>query len=56
MARRIYRPKLNLFDALYVAHGRDVRRAMGALEPVLDGVTGDSAYVVLERVLSASQD
>ncbi len=62
IARRIYRTKLNLFDAWYMANGWDVRQTMGALEPVLDGVTGagggggDSAYVALERALSAIKD
>jgi predicted aminopeptidase len=56
VARRIYRTNLSLFDAWYVANGRDVAQAIRALEPVLDGVTGDSAYVALERALSAIQD
>ena len=40
------------------ANGWDVRRSMGALEPVLDELTGggDSAYVALERALSAIKD
>ena len=56
VARRIYRTKLNLFDEWYVANGRDIARAIEALEPVLDGVTGDSAYVVLERALPTLRD
>lgn len=56
VARRIYRTKLDLFDAWYVANDRDIRRSVAQLIPLLDGVTGDEAYGVLEQALATHED
>jgi len=46
---RIYRTKLDLFEAYYQAHNRDVAETVAALKVDLKDVPGDSAYAVLER-------
>jgi hypothetical protein len=48
---RIYRTRLDLFDRWYDRHGRDVRRSVGALERLMEGVEGDSAYARLEEAV-----
>jgi predicted aminopeptidase len=48
---RIYRTRLDLFDRWFVRHGGDVRRSVGALETLMRGVEGDSAYARLEQAL-----
>ena len=48
---RIYRTRLDLFDRWYDSHGRDVRRSVGALETLMQGVEGDSAYARLEEAV-----
>jgi predicted aminopeptidase len=45
----IYRTRLDLFDRWFERHGRDVRRSVTALEALMEGVEGDSAYARLEE-------
>ena len=45
----IYRTRLDLFDRWFERHGRDVRRSVTALEALMKGVEGDSAYARLEE-------
>jgi predicted aminopeptidase len=45
----IYRTRLDLFDRWFERHGRDVRRSVAALEILMEGVEGDSAYARLEE-------
>lgn len=47
----LYRTRLDLFDRWYQLHGRDVRRSVAALERLMQGAEGDSAYVRLERAV-----
>jgi predicted aminopeptidase len=46
---RIYRTRLDLFDRWFERHGRDVGRSVTALEALMEGVEGDSAYARLEE-------
>jgi predicted aminopeptidase len=48
---RIYRTRLDLFEAYYEAHNRDVAETVAALKVDLKDVPGDSAYAVLERAV-----
>ena len=48
---RIYRTRLDLFDRWFERHGNDVRRSVSALDSLMTGVEGDSAYVRLERAV-----
>jgi len=48
---RIYRTRLDLFDRWFEEHGRDVRRSVTALDSLMTGVEGDSAYARLENAL-----
>ncbi len=48
---RIYRTRLDLFDRWFDRHGRDVRRSVAALETLMKGVEGDSAYAKLEEAV-----
>jgi predicted aminopeptidase len=45
----IYRTRLDLFDRWFERHGRDVRQSVTALEALMEGVEGDSAYARLEE-------
>ena len=47
----IYRTRLDLFDKWFDRHGRDVRSSVSALEALMRGVEGDSAFARLERAL-----
>ncbi|HEX5385100.1 MAG TPA: aminopeptidase [Gemmatimonadales bacterium] len=48
---RIYRTRLDLFDRWYEQHGSSVRESVAALEQLMQGVQGDSAYARLERAV-----
>lgn len=52
IAARIYRTRLELFEAWYVREGRDIRRAVAALRRLTEGVEGEGAFEVLERALA----
>jgi predicted aminopeptidase len=45
----IYRTRLDLFDQWFDRHQRDIRRSVGALEKLMEGAAGDSAFARLER-------
>jgi predicted aminopeptidase len=47
----IYRTRLDLFDRWFERHGHDVRQSVSALEELMKGVEGDSAFARLERAL-----
>lgn len=51
---RIYRTRLDLFDRWYENHGRDVSRSVSALDSLITGVEGDSAYARLGRAVGDS--
>lgn len=51
IAARIYRTRLDLFEQWYEQHGRDIAVAVRALDSLMQGVEGDSAYVRLEEAL-----
>jgi predicted aminopeptidase len=48
---RIYRTRLDLFDRWFDRHDGDVRSSVGALEKLMEGVEGDSAFARLERAV-----
>jgi predicted aminopeptidase len=48
---RLYRTRLDLFDRWFDRHGGDVRRSVSALDSLMEGVEGDSAYVRLEQAV-----
>jgi predicted aminopeptidase len=47
----IYRTRLDLFDRWFDRHGHDLRSSVGALEELMQGVEGDSAFARLERAV-----
>ena len=51
---RIYRTRLDLFDRWFEHHGRDVSRSVSALDSLMTGVEGDSAYARLGRAVGDS--
>jgi predicted aminopeptidase len=51
---RIYRTRLDLFDRWFDLHDRDVSRSVSALDTLMTGVVGDSAYARLERAVEDS--
>ena len=54
IAGRIYRTRLDLFDRWYDGHGRDVRESVAALDTLMRGAAGDSAYSRLEQAVGDS--
>jgi predicted aminopeptidase len=55
IAARIYRTRLDLFDRWYQKEGQDVKQAVKDLKAQLDGVTGDSAFAVLEKAVNGER-
>ncbi|HEU5304805.1 MAG TPA: aminopeptidase [Gemmatimonadales bacterium] len=51
---RIYRTRLDLFDRWFERHGRDIGRSVSALDSLMAGVPGDSAYGRLARAVGDS--
>jgi predicted aminopeptidase len=51
---RIYRTRLDLFNRWFEDHGGDVGRSVSALETLMEGVEGDSAYARLEQAVRDS--
>lgn len=49
---RIYRTRLDLFEQWYEQHSRDIGSSVRALQTLMAGVQGDSAYARLERAVS----
>jgi predicted aminopeptidase len=54
IAARIYRTRLDLFELWYEHHDRDIRGAVAALDSLMTGAEGDSAFARLERALADS--
>lgn len=54
IAARIYRTRLELFERWYEGHDRDIREAVAALDSLMQGAPGDSAFARLERAGSDS--
>jgi hypothetical protein len=52
ISARLYRTRLDLFDRWYEHHGRDVRRSVAALDSLVQGTEGDSAFTRLERAVT----
>jgi predicted aminopeptidase len=48
---RIYRTRLDLFDRWFARHDHDVGRSVHALDSLMTGVEGDSAYARLARAV-----
>ncbi len=46
---RIYRTRLDLFDRWFDRHGGDLRSGVAALDSLVRGAEGDSAFARLER-------
>jgi predicted aminopeptidase len=55
IAARIYRTHLDLFERWYQQEGGDIARAVGDLKTRMDGVTGDSAFTVLEQAVDSTR-
>ena len=53
---RIYRTRLDLFDRWFERHGRDIRQSVSALDSLMTGVEGDSAYARLKSAVGDSLD
>ena len=53
IAARIYRTNLDLFERWYQQEGGDIGQAVRDLKLKLDGVTGDSAFVVLKEAVDS---
>lgn len=54
IAARLYRTRLDLFEAWYQREGGDVRGAVAALRTLLDGAEGEGAFERLERALGGA--
>jgi predicted aminopeptidase len=54
IAARIYRTRLDLFEHWYQWHGGDIRGAVAALDSLMSGAEGDSAFARLQRALADS--
>ncbi len=54
IAARIYRTRLDLFEAWYQRHQDDVARSVRALARVVEGATGDEPFRRLEQALADS--
>ena len=48
IAARIYRTRLDLFEKWYEKNGSDIATAVAAMDSLMNGVPGDSAYTRLE--------
>ncbi|HJS47794.1 MAG TPA: aminopeptidase [Gemmatimonadales bacterium] len=54
IAARIYRTRLDLFEAWFQREGADVRRAVPALRTLVEGAEGDAALARLEAALGGT--
>ena len=54
ISARIYRTRLDLFDRWYQKEGQDIKLAVKDLKAQLNGVTGDSAFAVLEQAVNGN--
>ncbi len=55
VAARIYRTRLELFEALYERYGGDLRGAVRALGTAMTAAGDDDPFAVLERTIAAGQ-
>ena len=51
---QLYRTRLDLFDKWFERHDHDVGRSVSALETLMQGAEGDSAYARLEQAVGNS--
>jgi predicted aminopeptidase len=51
----LYRTRLDLFDAWFARHGRDVRESVRRLEELMRGAEGDSAFARLEQAVAGGE-
>lgn len=51
----IYRSHLDLFEAYYEAHDADIARTVQSLKALMEGATGDEAFVRLAATVSAER-
>jgi predicted aminopeptidase len=51
---RLYRTRLDLFERWYQRHGGDIAASVAALDTLMQGAEGDSAYARLARAVSDS--
>jgi predicted aminopeptidase len=54
IAARIYRTRLDLFERWYDGHGRDIRGSVAALDTLMQGAVGDTAFARLSRAVGDS--
>lgn len=54
IAARIYRTRLALFEQWYEQHGRDIKVAVAALDSLMQGAEGDSAFARLQAAAGDS--
>jgi predicted aminopeptidase len=54
IAARIYRTRLNLFQDWFERHGADIRVSVAALDTLMRGAEGDTAFARLARALADS--
>ena len=52
IAARIYRTRLDLFELWYEQHGQDIAKSVAAMDSLMKGVEGDSAYARLETAVN----
>jgi predicted aminopeptidase len=52
ISARIYRTRLELFEAWHQRHGADVAQAIAALSRLVEGAEGDEAFLRLEAALA----
>jgi predicted aminopeptidase len=55
IAARIYRDRLALFETWYQQHGADIRVAVSALDSLMTGAEGDSAFARLEAAVGSEE-
>jgi predicted aminopeptidase len=51
ISARIYRTRLDLFERWYQHHGDDIRRSVSAIDTLMAGAEGDSAFARLEQAV-----
>jgi predicted aminopeptidase len=54
IAARIYRTRLDLFERWYDGHGRDIKGSVAALDTLMQGAVGDTAFARLSRAVGDS--
>ncbi|HEY8256602.1 MAG TPA: aminopeptidase [Gemmatimonadales bacterium] len=54
IAARIYRTRLDLFERWYDGHGRDIKGSVAALDTLMQGAVGDTAFARLSHAVGDS--